>query len=119
MAVKIRLARHGRTGRPSFRIVVLNHHKRRDGAYLECIGRYDPLVKDFQKSVALDLDRLRYWQSVGAQASATVKSFARRLGFRLPAKTKAPKPARKAAARPATKSGAGSAARRKKGPGPG
>ena len=42
MAVKIRLTRMGKKKQPSYRVVVVDSRKPRDGAYIEQIGRYDP-----------------------------------------------------------------------------
>ncbi|HHM24194.1 MAG TPA: 30S ribosomal protein S16, partial [Bacteroidetes bacterium] len=43
MAVKLRLTRMGRKKRPFYRIVAVDSRARRDGAYLENLGYYDPL----------------------------------------------------------------------------
>ena len=45
MAVKIRLTRTGRKKKPSYRVVVMDSRKPRDGAYIEQIGRYEPLAE--------------------------------------------------------------------------
>ena len=42
MAVRLRLTRLGRKGQPFYRIVAVDSRKRRDGAYLEKIGHYNP-----------------------------------------------------------------------------
>ena len=42
MSVKIRLTRMGKKKQPSYRVVVIDSRKPRDGAYLEQIGFYDP-----------------------------------------------------------------------------
>ena len=42
MAVKIRLARHGATKKPYYRIVVTDSDNKRDGRFLENVGTYDP-----------------------------------------------------------------------------
>src|SRR5690606_7764047 len=41
--VKIRLRREGAKGRPYYRIVVADSRARREGAYIEQIGTYDPM----------------------------------------------------------------------------
>ena len=43
--VSIRLNRQGTKNRPYYKIVVVDSHKRRDGAYIEQLGTYDPLVE--------------------------------------------------------------------------
>lgn len=69
--LKIRLKRCGRKKQPSYRIVVIDSKKRRDGKPIEEIGLYDPLM---DKSV-LKLNRLNYYLSCGAQQSPTVASI--------------------------------------------
>ena len=67
MAVHIRLARYGTKKVPFYRIVVTDHRNPRDGRHIENIGVFDP-AGAFQ----LDRTRLDYWQSKGAQPSATL-----------------------------------------------
>ena len=45
MAVKIRLQRHGKKGKPFYWIVAADARSKRDGKYLEKIGTYDPNQK--------------------------------------------------------------------------
>nr|WP_258001788.1 30S ribosomal protein S16 [Mesotoga sp. Brook.08.YT.4.2.5.1] len=40
--VRIRLTRMGRRNRPFYRLVVVDSQKRRDGAYIDSLGFYDP-----------------------------------------------------------------------------
>lgn len=69
MAVHIRLARHGSTKRPFYRVVVTDHRNSRDGRFIEKVGTFDPNAKD---GVQLDFGRIDYWKGVGAQLSLTV-----------------------------------------------
>lgn len=73
MSVAIRLARHGRTKRPFYRIVVCDKDSRRDGRFIETIGTMDP-NKD-PREVNLKQDRVKHWVSVGAMPSDTVASI--------------------------------------------
>jgi small subunit ribosomal protein S16 len=73
MAVRIRLARHGTTNRPFYRIVAADSQKPRDGRYIEQLGTYDPL-QDPAK-VTLKPERVTYWLSVGAKPSDTCRSI--------------------------------------------
>jgi small subunit ribosomal protein S16 len=50
----------------------------RDSDAIEELGFYDPLEKDQDKQVNLKADRVRYWLSVGAQPSDTVKGLIKR-----------------------------------------
>lgn len=72
--VKIRLSRFGSRHNPHYRIVVTDVRKKRDGVYLERIGYYDPrkTVPDWYK---VDIERARYWLSVGAKPTETVKKL--------------------------------------------
>jgi small subunit ribosomal protein S16 len=63
--VKIRLSRHGAKKRPYYHVVVTDSESPRDGKFLEQIGTYDPSRPD--SDIRLDLERLQYWISVGAQ----------------------------------------------------
>ena len=73
MAVRIRLARHGTTNRPFYRIVAANSQSPRDGRYIELLGTYDSLQDP--AVVTLKPERIQHWLSVGAKPSNTVKSI--------------------------------------------
>ncbi len=45
MATRIRLKRLGRRNRPFYRIIIIDSRKRRDGAAIEEVGWYDPILK--------------------------------------------------------------------------
>lgn len=70
MAVKIRLARHGAKKAPFYRVVVADGRSRRDGRFLEIIGRYDPRTEP--STVELDLDKVDAWVAKGAQPTEAV-----------------------------------------------
>jgi len=69
----IRLTRMGRKKMPFYRIVVTDSRKRRDGGWIESIGHYNPMIKE--DNVTVDMERLNYWTSVGAQMSDRVKKI--------------------------------------------
>ena len=71
--VVIRLSRGGSKSRPFFNIVVADKRTRRDGAFIERLGFYNPGAKAHEESIRITQDRLTYWKSVGAQASPTVE----------------------------------------------
>ncbi|WP_340314316.1 30S ribosomal protein S16 [Rhizorhabdus argentea] len=76
MSVSIRLARGGAKKRPYYRIVVANSRSPRDGAFIEKIGSYNPLLaKDDANRVVLDTERAKHWLSVGAQPTDRVARF--------------------------------------------
>lgn len=72
MAVKIRLSRIGKTNRPYWRVVAVDSRKKRDGAFLENLGTYDPIKHEV---VQLHVDRIDEWVSKGAICSDTVKKL--------------------------------------------
>lgn len=71
--VKIRMRREGTKDRPFYRIVVADGRARREGAFIEQIGTYDPLrdTSNFQ----IDLAKADEWIGKGAQPSDTVRSL--------------------------------------------
>ena len=70
MSVKIRLARGGSKKRPFYRIVAADSRMPRDGRFLEKMGTYNPLLpKEDPNRVKMDLDRVKYWLSKGAQVT--------------------------------------------------
>jgi small subunit ribosomal protein S16 len=66
----IKLMRTGAKKRPSYRIIVKEKQSKRDGAYLENIGTYNPTREPAE--IQLDMDRVRYWLGKGAQPTETV-----------------------------------------------
>ena len=75
--VVIRLARHGSKHKPFYHVTVADRRARRDGAFIERIGFYNPIPRGQSERVRIDFERLEYWQGVGAQTSATVKRLIR------------------------------------------
>lgn len=70
--LKIRLSRTGRTNDASYRLIVTPHtNKTKTHKATEVIGSLD-VKKGIYK---LDEARIKYWLSVGAQMSATVKNM--------------------------------------------
>ena len=67
----IRLARIGRKNLPSYRIIVSEKSKDTFGTYLESLGRFNPRTKECE----VNKDRILYWLSKGAVASATVHNL--------------------------------------------
>ena len=73
MAVRIRLARHGRKKAPFYRIVAADGRMPRDGRYIERLGHFDPMVEPDE--LVLDLERVDYWIGVGASPSDRAASL--------------------------------------------
>ncbi|OSQ53129.1 30S ribosomal protein S16 [Marivita geojedonensis] len=76
MAIKIRLARGGSKKRPFYRIVAADSRMPRDGRFIEKLGTYNPLLpKDSEDRVKMDVERIQYWISQGAQTTDRVSRF--------------------------------------------
>jgi len=78
MAVKIRLARHGRKASPFYHIVAADSRSPRDGKFIEKIGTYRPTTNP--ASVEIKFDRALYWLEVGAEPTDTVRNILRDQG---------------------------------------
>ena len=68
--IKIRLARHGAKKRPYYRIVVADAQARRDGRFIEEVGRYNPCTEP--AFVKFDMEKVDKWIANGAQPTDTV-----------------------------------------------
>ena len=79
MATKIRLMRLGRKKRPFYRIVVADSRSRRDGAFIEVIGTYNPLPNETE--LKIDEEKALKWLSVGAIPTDTAKNLMSKLGI--------------------------------------
>jgi small subunit ribosomal protein S16 len=75
VAVRIRMKRLGRKHRPFFRICVMPQHKHREAPPIEEVGTYDPMVADKAARCKMNLERIEYWISVGAQPSEAVAAL--------------------------------------------
>jgi len=70
LAVKIRLARHGAKKAPYYRIVVADGRARRDGRFIEILGRYNPRTEP--STVEVDVEKVEAWIAKGAQPTEAV-----------------------------------------------
>ncbi len=78
MSVKIRLARHGAKKAPYYRVVIADERSRRDGRFIEIVGRYNPRTEP--STIELDLEKIDAWVAKGAQpteAAAKLIAIAR------------------------------------------
>ena len=73
--VSIRLSRAGAKKRPFYHLVVTDSRNRRDGRYLERIGFFNPVGKEHEENLRIDLERADYWIGQGAQPSDRVASL--------------------------------------------
>ncbi len=73
MAMKIRLARGGSKKRPFYAIVAADSRMPRDGRFIEKLGTYNPMLpKDSEERVKMNMERVKYWLSEGAQPTDRV-----------------------------------------------
>ena len=80
MAVKIRMMRIGRRHRPFFRINAMDSRTPRNGRILEKLGHFDPLEKDVDKQLVLDLEKTKAWIDKGAEVSDSVTDILKKMG---------------------------------------
>lgn len=77
MAVKLRLVRMGAKKRPAYRIVASDSRARRDGEYIELVGRYNPILNETVVNEELALK----WLKNGAIPTDTVRSILSNAGI--------------------------------------
>jgi small subunit ribosomal protein S16 len=70
--VTIRLTRRGARNSPYYHVVVTDHRKRQGGKSLELVGFFNPVARKSEPKIRLDLPRIEYWLSKGAQQSERV-----------------------------------------------
>ena len=73
--VTIRLARHGGKKKPFYHVTVAERSAKRDGRFIERVGFYNPVAKGREEELRIDLERVDYWLSTGAQPTDRVKQL--------------------------------------------
>ena len=73
--VSIRLSRSGAKKRPFYHLVVTDSRNRRDGRYIERLGYFNPVGKEHEENLRIDLERVDYWIGQGAKSSYRVASL--------------------------------------------
>ena len=73
MAVKMRLTRLGDKKSPTYRIVVVDSRKARDGEYIDKIGHYNPTTTPAE--IVIDNDKAKDGLSKGVQPTETVRAL--------------------------------------------
>ena len=68
----IRLARSGAKKRPFYHISVADSRMPRDGRFVERVGYYNPIASGQEIRLQIDVERIDYWISKGAQPSDRV-----------------------------------------------
>ncbi len=77
------MARTGAKKQSSYRIVVIEREKARDGRFVEILGHYN--ARRNPPELVLNRERLDYWVGRGAQPSETVRSFLKKKPAAAPA----------------------------------
>ena len=73
MAVKMRLTRLGDKRSPTYRIVVVDSRKARDGEYIDKVGHYNPTTNPAE--IVIDNDKAKDWLAKGVQPTETVRAL--------------------------------------------
>ncbi|MFI3328572.1 MAG: 30S ribosomal protein S16 [Rikenellaceae bacterium] len=73
MAVKIRLARHGKKGYAFYHIVAADARAPRDGRFIEKLGTYNPNTNP--ATIDIKFDRALDWLNKGAQPTDTARAI--------------------------------------------
>ena len=76
--VRIRLARHGSKKGPFYHITVADQRRSRNGRFIERVGYFNPVAKGNAQEYFIEMDRVDYWLSKGAQPSDMVKKLVSR-----------------------------------------
>ena len=71
--VKLRLRRKGRMHHAVYDIIAIDGRKRRDGAFLERLGWFDPNTNP--STISINADKAIHWLNVGAQATPVVNKI--------------------------------------------
>ncbi|MBT3197841.1 MAG: 30S ribosomal protein S16 [Gammaproteobacteria bacterium] len=83
--VVIRLARGGAKKRPFYRIVATDKRNSRDGRFLEKLGYFNPIASGNEKRLEMNVERVEYWISNGAQLSNRVAGLVKEQSKSTPA----------------------------------
>jgi len=70
--VTIRLSRGGAKKRPFYHITVADSRRARDSRFIERVGFFNPLARGQEEALRVNLERVEYWMSKGAQPSDRV-----------------------------------------------
>lgn len=76
--IRIRFQRIGLKRQPSYRLVVTDSRKARNGAEIEVIGHHNPRTRP--STDVVKAERALYWLSVGAQPSDAARGVLERTG---------------------------------------
>jgi small subunit ribosomal protein S16 len=78
--VTIRLARGGAKKRPFYHLTVADSRNSRNGRFIERVGFFNPTARGQEVRLNVNMDRVDYWRSNGAQVSDRVASLIKEAG---------------------------------------
>ena len=78
MAVRLRLQRHGKKGKPFYHVVAADARAPRDGRFIEKVGTYNPNTNP--ATIEVVHDRALHWLQVGAEPSDTARAILKYTG---------------------------------------
>ena len=73
MAVRLRLQRHGKKGKPFYHLVAADARAPRDGRFIEKLGTYNPIT--IPATIELNVDAAVKWLQNGAEPTDTVRAI--------------------------------------------
>ena len=79
MAVKIRLQRIGTKKKPFYRVIAIDEREKRDGKFIDQLGRYQPIVDGEQ--LIIDETKLFHWLGKGAVPTNTILQLLKKRGL--------------------------------------
>ena len=82
MSVRIRLSRGGSEKRPFYKVVAADQRAPRDGRFIERLGSYNPMLpKEHADRFIVDVERVKYWLSKGAQPTERLEKLLSSMGL--------------------------------------
>jgi small subunit ribosomal protein S16 len=79
MSAKIKLRREGAKKQPSYKIVVIDSRKPRDGRFIKMLGYYQPTNDPY--TLKVDKEESIKWIKQGAKMTKTVESLFKKNGI--------------------------------------
>ena len=73
--VTIRLARGGSKKRPFYHLTVADSRRARNSRFIERVGFFNPIACGQEERLRVDMERIDYWVSQGAQISDRVATL--------------------------------------------
>ena len=73
--VTIRLSRGGSKKNPYYYVTVTDSRKANTGRFIERVGFFNPTARGSEEKLRINLERVKFWQDQGAQASDRVSSL--------------------------------------------